>query len=169
MTTPLPAGVAVRRARADAHDAIWPLARNFATFFTVEPEASLGSSRRYCGSDRHCFLVATTTEGAVGYLLAHTHDAFLADGPVSWIEEVMVAARHRGAGDGRALLNAAEQWAQSHSAAYVALASRRAGAFYLALGYSDSADQRGCGGAARLSSWSAARRRGGRVGSRSTP
>ena len=36
-------------------------------------------------------------------------------------------------------MGAAEQWAQEHSAAYVALARRRAGAFYLDLGYTDSA------------------------------
>jgi GNAT superfamily N-acetyltransferase len=40
---------------------------------------------------------------------------------------------------GRALMNAAKQWAQDHGAAYVALASRRAGAVALALGYAGSA------------------------------
>lgn len=142
MTTPLPDGVAVRRARADDHDAIRPLARDFATSFTVEPEAFARVFAALLRERRALLLVATTTEGAVGYLLAHTHDAFLADGPIIWVE-VMVATGHRGAGIGRALMNAAEQWAQGHGAAYVALASRRAGAFYLALGYSDSADQRG--------------------------
>jgi len=36
-------------------------------------------------------------------------------------------------------METAEQWAQSIGAAYLALASRRAGAFYLALDYEDSA------------------------------
>lgn len=34
---------------------------------------------------------------------------------------------------------AAEDWARDAGAGYVSLASRRAGAFYLALGYEDSA------------------------------
>jgi hypothetical protein len=33
----------------------------------------------------------------------------------------------------------AERWARASGAAYLALASRRAGPFYLALGYEDSA------------------------------
>lgn len=139
MTTPHPADIAIRRARADDHDAIWPLARDFATSFTVEPEAFTRVFAALLRQRRALLLVATTTEGVDGYLLAHTHDAFLANGPITWVEEVMVSPEHRGAGIGRALINAAEQWAHEQGAAYVALASRRAGAFYLALGYSDSA------------------------------
>ena len=36
-------------------------------------------------------------------------------------------------------MTAAEQWARSIGAAYLALATRRAAAFYAALGYEDSA------------------------------
>lgn len=85
-------------------------------------------------------LVATRPEyGVAGYLLAHTHTTFLANGPVAWIEEVMVDQRIRRRGVGRALISAAESWACATGAKYVALASRRAGPFYLALGYEDSA------------------------------
>lgn len=83
----------------------------------------------------------------LGYLLAgvHTtflangHTTFLANGPVGWIEELMVVEHARGRGVGRSLVAAAERWVSETGAAYVALASRRAGAFYLALGYEDSA------------------------------
>lgn len=67
------------------------------------------------------------------------HLTFLANGPVAWVEEVMVEAQMRQSGIGRHLMDRAESWAQSRGAAYIALASRRAGDFYLALGYEDSA------------------------------
>lgn len=123
----------VRRARANDHDAIWLLARDFATSFAIEPEAFNRVFAALLQERRALLLVATTTEGVVGYLLAHTHDAFLANGPIVWVEEVMVDPVHRAAGIGRVLMDAAEQWADEKSAAYVALASRRAGSFYLAL------------------------------------
>ena len=75
----------------------------------------------------------------MGYLLAACHLTFLADGPVAWVEEVMVQEGHRRSGAGRALMVHAEDWAARSGAAYVALASRRAGPFYRALGYEDSA------------------------------
>ena len=56
-----------------------------------------------------------------------------------WVEEVMVGADRRGTGVGRALMAAVEDRARSSGAAYVALATRRAGGFYAALGYRDSA------------------------------
>lgn len=46
---------------------------------------------------------------------------------------------HRRGGAGRALMAHAEDWARRGGAASVALASRRAGPFYRALGYDDSA------------------------------
>jgi GNAT superfamily N-acetyltransferase len=51
----------------------------------------------------------------------------------------MVDELHRGLGIGRALMSKAEEWATSMGGVYISLASRRAGAFYLALGYGESA------------------------------
>ena len=51
----------------------------------------------------------------------------------------MVRADHRGAGVGRALMAAAEDWARERGAAYVALATRRAADFYPALDFEESA------------------------------
>ena len=56
-----------------------------------------------------------------------------------WVEELMVAPQHRGAGIGRALMTAAELWGNESGAAYVCLATRRAAGFYSALGYEPSA------------------------------
>ena len=51
----------------------------------------------------------------------------------------MVAAPARRAGAGRDLMAAAEAWARTRAAAYIALATRRAAPFYRSLGYTDSA------------------------------
>lgn len=75
----------------------------------------------------------------MGYLLASCHLTFLANGPVAWVEEVMVHETHRRSGVGRELMGCAEDWAREMGAVDLALASRRAGSFYRALGYEDSA------------------------------
>lgn len=51
----------------------------------------------------------------------------------------MVEDAHRGNGHGRALLEHAEEWARTHGAAYVSVATRRATEFYVRLGYEASA------------------------------
>lgn len=51
----------------------------------------------------------------------------------------MVDEGHRRSGVSRELMGYAENWARESGAAYLALTSRRAGPFYLALGYEDSA------------------------------
>jgi GNAT superfamily N-acetyltransferase len=85
-------------------------------------------------------LVAETVDcDIIGYLLGNSHQTFFANGPVAWVEELMVEPSHRRTGVGRRLMEHAENWARSTGAAYLALASRRAGPFYLALGYEDSA------------------------------
>ncbi len=84
-------------------------------------------------------LVAEVSGAVVGYLLASQHGTFLANGPVAWVEELMVGEAARRRGVASRLLQAAEVWAEGVPAAYLALASRRAGDFYQALGYQASA------------------------------
>lgn len=130
----------VRPASLDDLDAIWPLAREFATSFSPERAPFEDSFERLL-ADPHALLLVAEVEGdVVGYLLAHRHDTFLANGPVAWIEEVMVDAARRSGGIGRALMSGAESWSAADGCAYVSLASRRAGGFYRALGYDHSAE-----------------------------
>jgi len=86
-----------------------------------------------------CLLLAVDGERCLGYLLGFRHLTFYANGPVGWVEEVLVRTELRGAGLGRDLMCAFEDWAAAQGCALVALATRRAAPFYRALGYEESA------------------------------
>jgi GNAT superfamily N-acetyltransferase len=129
----------VRRAVVEDLEGVWPLARAFATSFRPERDPFEQTFRALLDSSSALILVAHRPERICGYLLAHTHYTFFANGPVAWVEEVMVDARDRSEGIGHALMTEAERWGREQGAAYVSLASRRAGGFYLQLGYEDSA------------------------------
>ncbi len=131
--------VHIRPAEPGDADQVWPLARDFATAFDPQREAFDVTWRRLGESSGTLVAVAESGQEVVGYLLANCHVTFLANGPVAWVEEVMVQETHRRSGIGQKLMNYAESWARESGAAHVALASRRAGTFYLALGYEDSA------------------------------
>lgn len=128
----------VRAANPADADALWTLVREFATSFVPERAAFDTTLPLLLGRDDVLVLVAED-DGVVGYLLASEHPTFFANGPIAGVEEVMVAPAHRRSGVGAALMAAAEAWAAERGAGYVSLASRRAGDFYLALGYTDSA------------------------------
>ena len=83
-----------------------------------------------------CRIAASLAEAAC---LGFDHDTFFANGRVAWVEEIMVDEDVRGRGVGKALMQAFEAWARGRDLKLVALATRRAGQFYLALGYEDSA------------------------------
>lgn len=133
------AGAVVRVARADDADALWPLVEAFASTATPTRERFAPTFADVTRRPDLRVLVAEEAGAVVGYLLAQLEPTFFADGPVAWVQEVMVDAPVRGSGVGRALMAAAEDWGLAHGAAYVALASRRAGGFYEALGYDASA------------------------------
>jgi GNAT superfamily N-acetyltransferase len=131
--------VRVRPATPADRDQVWPLARDLATSYTVERPAFERSYASLLADPSALVLVAEGPGAISGYLLATSHPAFHANAPIAWVEEVMVAAPARGTGTGRLLMAAAESWAHSIGAAYVALATRRAAPFYRALGYAESA------------------------------
>ncbi|MDQ0676669.1 GNAT superfamily N-acetyltransferase [Arthrobacter pascens] len=136
----MPDSVSSRPALALDVDQVWPLVRDFATSFQPERRAFERTFGSLIEDPRALVLVAEqSATNIVGYLLAHSQSTFFANGPVVWIEEVMVAGGIRRNGVGRALMTAAETWAGLQGAAYVSLASRRAGDFYRAMGYEDSA------------------------------
>jgi GNAT superfamily N-acetyltransferase len=132
--------LAIRPARPEDRDGVWALVRDFATTFVPERARFDRSFDSLTSHPLALVVVAAAPTGElVGYALAHQHLTFLANGPVVWVEEVMVDAAVRRHGVGRALMAHVERWAAAGGAAYVALATRRAAPFYHALGYEDSA------------------------------
>jgi GNAT superfamily N-acetyltransferase len=89
--------------------------------------------------DSALLLVAESGDSLHGYLLGFRHLAFFANGPIGWVEELMVVAEARRTGVGAALMAEFERWAYGHGSALIALATRRAAPFYQALGYEESA------------------------------
>ena len=132
--------IEIRAAEAGDSEQLWPLVQDFA--FSYRPERSLfeRSFRDLLDRSDTLVLVAVSdAEAVVGYLLGSLHGTFFANGPVAWIEELMVSEPARHSGVASKLMSSAEEWARSLDTAYIALASRRAGDFYLKIGYEESA------------------------------
>ena len=136
MTAPPPD---IRPAVASDADALWPMVRAFAVSFTPERAAFDRTLPEVLSRTDTLLLVAEADGAVIGYLLASVHPTLFANAPVAWVEEVMVDAGSRRAGVGSALMAAAERWARKAGAAYISLATRRAGEFYVAVGYAESA------------------------------
>lgn len=129
----------IRPAEPTDGEALWPLVRDFATSFAPVRAVFERTLPELLARDDTRVLVAEADGRLTGYLLVSVHATFFANGPVAWIEELMVDERVRRGGVGAALMRAAELWAADAGAAYVSLATRRAAAFYAALGYDESA------------------------------
>jgi GNAT superfamily N-acetyltransferase len=133
-------GVVVTRPAVESDgQGIWPLMQEFAVSYRPQAEAFGVSFSALLQRSDTLVLVAEDATGIIGYLLASFHGTFFANGPVAWVEELMVAQPARRSGVGRSLLAHAERWAQSVPTAYIALASRRAGDFYRRVDYEESA------------------------------
>lgn len=129
----------IRPARPDDVEQVFALAAELATSFEVRREAFVNSFHSLLAQDSARVLVADSGEELHGYLLGFQHLAFFTNGPIAWVEELMVGAQARRGGVGAALMAEFESWAYGHGCALVALATRRAAPFYQALGYEESA------------------------------
>jgi GNAT superfamily N-acetyltransferase len=129
----------VRRAGPGDADVVAGLAAGLAQSFAFSRAHFDISYPALLAEEKACMLVAADGGDCVGYLLGFWHLTFFANGPVGWVEEVMVRHEHRGRGIGRDLMTAFERWAAARGCTIVALATRRAAPFYLALGYQESA------------------------------
>ena len=128
----------IRPATRDDAAALLPLARAFVTSFPLDEAAFRRSFVRLLDDEQAC-LFAADAGPVVGYLLGFVHDTFFANGPVGWVEELMVQEAWRRRRVGERLMRAFERWAEARGCRMVALATRRAATFYQALGYDESA------------------------------
>lgn len=129
----------IRHARPSDGEGVAGLAAELAQSFAFRRESFLASYPALLADDGACLLLATGGQQGLGYLLGFRHLTFYANGPVGWVEEIVVRRQDRGQGIGRMLMNAFEDWAATQGCALIALATRRAAPFYHALGYEESA------------------------------
>lgn len=131
----------VRPAIASDTHAVLSLAKGFATSFAVDERAFLRSYEALLhATDARLLVAESESDGAViGYLLGFDHPTFFASGRVAWVEELTVQEAHRRRGHGALLMRAFEAWARTRGCRLVGLATRRASAFYAAIGYEESA------------------------------
>ena len=130
---------AIREARIADVESVLPLVEEFVTSFAVDRDAFRTSFQKLIVDDSALVLVAETGGSLVAYCLGFVHGTFYANGPVAWLEEIMVEADHRRSGLGGRLMEAFEAWSKQKGAILSALSTRRAARFYEAIGYEESA------------------------------
>ena len=131
--------VRVRKAVAADIDVVFEIAKEFVVSFTLDRSAFEHSFCELITANDAAVLVLELAGEVLGYCLAFDHATFYANGRVTWVEEIAVRSDKRGLGLGRELMEAVETWARSRNSKLVALATRRAAAFYKALHYDESA------------------------------
>jgi ribosomal protein S18 acetylase RimI-like enzyme len=131
--------IAVRHATGSDAAAVADLARLLAQSFPFSRKRFDASYAALLNTGDACLLLAVDGDTALGYLLGSVHTTFYANGPVANVAEILVRAEFRGRGIGRTLMDEFERWAVSRDCGLVTLATRRAAAFYAALGYEESA------------------------------
>ena len=102
---------AVRPAEGGDLAAVAGLAAELASSFAFAPESFRASYPSLVADQGARLLLAADGQEILGYLLGFRHLTFYANGPVAWVEEVVVRAGDRGRGVGGALMSAFEQWA----------------------------------------------------------
>jgi GNAT superfamily N-acetyltransferase len=118
---------------------VFELARQLATSFDVEEGAFKRNWDALLKTENAAILVHEEEGVIEAYLLGYSHRTFYANGPVAWVEELLVAETQRGQGIGTLLMEEFEAWALAKKCRLVATATRRAAAFYQSLGYEESA------------------------------
>jgi GNAT superfamily N-acetyltransferase len=131
--------IIIRRAESTDAAALLSLTRSFATSFTVDSERFESQLDAILTDPASALLVASTDAGLVGYVAASVHPTLYANGPIGWIEELIVDPALRRAGVGLLLVSAVEAWIDAQGGVMASLATRRAAEFWSAVGYEASA------------------------------
>lgn len=129
----------IRKAVREDQEQVFSLAEDFATSFRPRLNAFTEAFSRLYEQDDALILVAEESDQVIGYLLGFDHWTFFANGRVSWVEEIMVHQDYRRRKIASTLMDGFEEWASSRGSKLIALGTRRAAPFYLALGYDESA------------------------------
>lgn len=129
----------IRKAELDDLQSVLILVKEFAmSFQTIESNFENAYINLLDDKQATVYVAEHDTE-IIGYCLGFVHDTFFANGKVSWLEEIMVDKNYRRSGVGTALVQAFESFSNQNGCRLAALATRRAGDFYSAIGYEESA------------------------------
>jgi len=129
----------VRKANKNDLENIYNLVKAFATSFEPEKECFISSFEHILHDKYANIIVAEHDMQIIGYSLGFIHDTFYANGKVAWLEEIMVKEDFRRKGIGFELVRTFEEYSKEKKCKLVALATRRASAFYNSIGYEESA------------------------------
>ncbi|MBD3922162.1 GNAT family N-acetyltransferase [Paenibacillus sp. PR3] len=131
--------IELRAATLEDQHELFELASQLATSYAVNREPFAIAYRSLVVDPNVDLIVAVSKTKIIGYVLAFHHLTFYANGMVSWVEEIFVQEAYRRQNIGNQLMQEAEARAQKRGSKLVALATRRAGHFYQAIGYEESA------------------------------
>ena len=131
--------VSIRKATQDDADALFGLAKDFATSFVPERSAFEKALSDIISADTAHLSVAEVDDEVIGYCLGFDHYTFFANSRISWVEEITVKESSRRKGVGKSLMENFENWSRTRGSRLVALATRRAASFYRSIGYEESA------------------------------
>jgi GNAT superfamily N-acetyltransferase len=101
--------------------------------FSIESDFTFNRGKQYsglslmlddCGKHR-CIKLAEADGAVVGMVTAQMLISTAQGTPVALIEDMVVAAAHRGQGIGRQLMEAIEQWVHQHGASRMQLLAQR--------------------------------------------
>lgn len=129
----------IRPATVEDRSAIFSMAAQLVAS-SVVTENGFNSSFEQILQLPHMRLLVAEDQGVViGYVLGSYYPCFYASSNVSWTAELFVNSDRRKEGFGRLLMDGAEGWAAENGCTLNTLATRRAGPFYQALSYEETA------------------------------
>jgi hypothetical protein len=91
----------IRQASAGDAGDVAELAAELAMSFEFSPQRFRANYPALLALNDACLVLAVDRREIVGYLLGFCHLTFYANGPVGWVEEIVVRPQSRGAGAGR--------------------------------------------------------------------
>ncbi len=129
----------IRSATNEDRSVIFDMAAKLATSSVVTEDDFNSSFQQIMQLPHMCLLVAEDAGIIIGYVLGSYYPCFYASSNVSWTAELFVESDRRKEGFGRLLMDGIESWARQNNCTLNTLATRRAGSFYHALAYDETA------------------------------
>ena len=130
----------IRPAQAADADAVFAMLQRFVMSYDPDRDAFAPSFASMIDAQDVALLVADDGGTLGGYVMAFEFATLFANGSVVQIEELFMEEAGRGAGTGRALVQAVVDWARTRDAVEVTVPTRRAGAYYEGLGFERTAE-----------------------------